>query len=260
MIQPGTQENETPQGTPGRAVIRYEPSPRWIRVVVAGETIADSRNALLVWEAGPLPRYYFPTADVRQDLLQEGRQSKSGRRYYDIISGDRVARTAAWSYLPPAGDRSFLDGYITFVWDKMDHWYEEEEEIIAHPRDPYHRVDTLISSRHVRVEIDGITLAESHRPVLLFETNLPTRYYLPREDIRMELLQPSQANSLCPYKGSASYWSVRTAGRLYPDIVWGYQDPLPEIRKIAGLLAFYNEKVDITVDGQLLLRPKTFWS
>jgi uncharacterized protein (DUF427 family) len=139
----------------------------------------------------------------------------------------------------------------------MDEWLEEDEPVYTHPRDPYSRVDILASSRHVRVELDGVTLAESRSPRILFETGLPVRYYLPISDLRMDLLRPSQTSTHCPYKGTAGYWSVEVNGKLYEDYVWIYRAPLPESQKIAGLACFYNEKVDLYVDGALQERPRS---
>jgi uncharacterized protein (DUF427 family) len=140
----------------------------------------------------------------------------------------------------------------------MDAWFEEEEQVFEHPRDPYHRVDVIQSSREVRVEIGGKVVAESRRPRLLFETNLPTRYYLPVEDVRMDLLEPTDTTSVCPYKGTASYWRMQAGGR---DVAWSYQDPISECPKIRGLIAFFNERVDaLSVDGELQEKPKTTWS
>jgi uncharacterized protein (DUF427 family) len=142
----------------------------------------------------------------------------------------------------------------------MDGWYEEEEEIFVHPRDPYKRIDAVPSSRHVRIVINGETVADTRRPVLLFETGLPTRYYIPSEDIRMELFEPAVGTTSCPYKGVASYWSAKIGDKVFRNIVWSYLDPIPECPKIRGLLSFFNEKVDIYVDGELQPRPKTPWS
>jgi uncharacterized protein (DUF427 family) len=142
----------------------------------------------------------------------------------------------------------------------MDHWYEEEEEVFVHPRDPYHRVDVLASSRHIRVELAGQLVAESSRPHILFETGLPTRYYLPLADVRMELLEPTETHSRCPYKGLASYWTARVGEEVFADIVWCYPEPIPECPKVKDLLCFFNERADITVDGQPLPKPKTQWS
>ena len=136
----------------------------------------------------------------------------------------------------------------------------EDEKVFVHPRDPFTRVDTLHSSRHVQVQIDGVTVADTARPVLLIETGLPVRYYIPQEDVRMDLLTPTSTHSRCPYKGEASYWTVTINGKPYVDTVWGYLDPLPEIPKIKGLLSFYNEKVDMIVDGALQARPKSRYS
>ncbi len=140
----------------------------------------------------------------------------------------------------------------------MDAWYEEEEEVFVHPRDPYHRVDTVSSSRHIQVVVDGEIVAETRRAHLLFETGLPTRYYISQEDVRMSLLTPTQTQ--CPYKGVSSYWSVHVNGSVHEDIVWGYPNPIPEIPKIKGLVSFYNEKLDIYVDGVLEEKPRTVWS
>jgi len=143
----------------------------------------------------------------------------------------------------------------------MDEWLEEDEPIYVHPRDPYKRVDILGSSRHVVVQIDGVTVADSHQPRILFETSLPPRYYLPLPDVRMDLLRPSEHKSHCPYKGEASYWDVVLPdGTVHEGLVWGYRTPLPESQKIAGLVAFYDEKVDVFLDDVLQERPVTAFS
>ncbi len=235
---------------------RIEPSQRWVRVEFNEQIVADSKRPLLVGPGGHNITYYFPWEDVQRAALKAGRQGSSGKQYYDLQVGDKTAEAAAWSY-PQAAE---LSDYVTFRWNKMDHWYEEEEEIFVHPRDPYHRVDAIPSSRHVEVFVDGVKVADTRRPVLVFETGLPVRYYIPQEDIHMELLEPTRATSRCPYKGLASYWSVAATGETRRNLVWGYMDPLPEMPKIKGLLSFYNEKVDIYVDGEREERPVTVWS
>jgi len=142
----------------------------------------------------------------------------------------------------------------------MSEWLEEDEPVYTHPRDPYKRVDILASSRHVRVEVDGVTVADSVRPHILFETGLPPRYYLPLPDVRTDLLRPSGTQTHCPYKGTASYWSVQTAQGLREDLVWIYRTPLPESQKVAGLACFYDEKVDVYLDGEPQPRPRTPFS
>ena len=142
----------------------------------------------------------------------------------------------------------------------MDSWYEEDDEIFVHARDPYTRVDVLNSSRAVRVEVDGKVVAETKRPRLLFETGLPTRYYIPKQDVRMDLLERSESTTRCPYKGVASYWSLRLGNKHYQDLVWSYEAPIPECPKIENLLCFYNEKVDLYIDGERQDRPHTHWS
>lgn len=243
-------------------MIELEPSPRWVRVKFNDVYLANSKSVLLSREAGRLPIYYFPKRDVRMELLQQGRKSQSGDRkqYWNVRVGDREEEAAAWSYVPSDGKHTALEDHIAFRWNKMDAWFEEEEEVFVHPRDPYKRVDTLPSSRHIKVEINGVIVAESRRPHLLFETGLPVRYYLPPEDVHMEMLNPTSASTRCPYKGVASYWSVTVGEQELRNIVWSYQDPIPECPKITGLLCFYNEKVDLYVDGELQPRPVTPWS
>jgi uncharacterized protein (DUF427 family) len=142
----------------------------------------------------------------------------------------------------------------------MDAWFEEDEEVFTHPRSPYTRVDILPSSRHVRIEIDGVTVAESSSPMLLFETGLPVRYYLPKPHVRLDLLEHTDTRTHCPYKGEAEYWSVRTGDAVHADIVWSYPTPLPESERVAGLVAFYDEKVDVYVDGVRQERPRTHFA
>jgi len=240
--------------------VRTEPSQRWVRVQFNGESVADTKNAILVWPQGHMITYYFPMDDVRTEWLEPGRLGSDGKQYYDLRVGDRLAEAAAWSYPGATSGLADLEGYITFKWNKMDHWYEENEEVFVHPRDPYHRVDSIPSSRHIRVVIDGVTIAETKRPHLLFETGLPIRYYIPQEDIRMDLLEPTRAATTCPYKGVASYWSIKIGDQIYRNYVWGYMDPMPESPKIKGLLSFFNEKMEIYVDGELERSPQTMWS
>jgi len=238
----------------------YESSARWVRVKFGDIVIADSKQAYLVWDYHHIPVYYFPREDVCEDCLEYTERGRGGRTTYHVRAGDKAASNAAWSYTDPDPDREGIRDYVAFHWHKMDGWYEEEEELFVHARDPYKRVDTIISSRHIRVEIDGVTVADTQRPFLLFETDLPTRYYLPSEDVHMDLLQVTGTQTSCPYKGVASYWSVKIGHKVHKDVVWSYPDPIAEIPKIKGLLGFYNEKMDIYVDGELEERPGTAWS
>jgi uncharacterized protein (DUF427 family) len=249
----------------GQHRVHVEPTPRHVRVRFNGEIIADSKRAVLLRETGHLPVYYFPPQDVRQDVLTPTEQHtrcpfKGEASYWTVRVGDRIAENVMWGYLDPLPGREDIAGYRAFYWDRVDAWYEEDEQIFKHPRDPYHRVDVVQSSRHIRVELNGQTVAETRRPRLLFETGLPTRYYLPVEDVRMDLLAPTETSTVCPYKGTASYW--RLAGEpASRDIAWAYLDPIPECPKIRGLVAFFNERVGgLYVDDELQERPSTPWS
>jgi uncharacterized protein (DUF427 family) len=246
---------------PGRALY-LEPTPKRIRVVVGGETIADSRHAMLLHESGHQPVYYFPAQDVRNDVLEPSdRQThcpkKGDASFYTIRAGEKVVEAGAWYYPDPIPGAPPIKDLVAFYWNRMDHWLEEDEEVLVHPRDPYHRVDVLATDRHVRISLDGELLAETDRALALFESNLPPRWYLPREDVSAEL-EPTDTVTRCPYKGQASYYSVSVDGGK--DLIWVYENPLPEVVRIKGLLCFFNERVDIELDGELQERPESPWS
>jgi uncharacterized protein (DUF427 family) len=242
---------------------RIEPSDKRIRVYLGGQVVADTTRARLVWEVPYYPQYYFPIDDVRRDALLETGQVKSSptlgdARRYTVKAGGKEVVGAAWRYdqSPVAAVRDL----VRFDWASMDAWFEEDEEVFVHPRDPYTRVDVLASSRHVKVELDGVTLADSTSPRLLFETGLPVRYYLPKPDVSLDLLEESDTVTRCPYKGTTMHYSARIGSELRPDVAWSYAAPVAESLKIAGLICFYNERVDLYVDGERLERPKTPFS
>jgi uncharacterized protein (DUF427 family) len=207
------------------ANVRFEECPRWVRAVLRGEVVIDSKRVRYGRsEAGPpFPVYWVPLEDVKVDRLE--------------ALGVREV-------LGPA-----VDGFVTFPWEPFDAILEESELVHVHPHDPRHRVDVRESERHVEVRVDGELIADSRRPKLLFETSLPTRYYLPRTDVKLEHLVRSDQRTGCAYKGFASYWSVKVGEKLYHDLVWSYETPLADAFPIAGLLCFWNEKVDLRVDG-----------
>jgi uncharacterized protein (DUF427 family) len=245
-----------------RGTVRTEPSAKRVRAYLAGRLVADTRHPVLVWEIPYYPAYYVPLGDVQAELKETGTTEHSPSRgdavLYDVLVDGTVAAAAARRY--PDSPLPALRDLVRFDWDAMSEWLEEDEPVYTHPRDPYHRVDILASSRHVRVEVDGVTVADSVRPHILFETGLPARYYLPLPDVRTDLLTPTETQTHCPYKGTATYWSADAGAGPHADIVWAYRIPLPESQKIAGLACFYNEKVDIYLDGELQDRPRTHFS
>lgn len=240
--------------------VHIELSPRRVRTYFGGKLIADTKRALLVYETRRPPAYWFPVEDVRMEYLEPKDTADRSSLRWQIRVKDRVVDNVARAYSNPTQDRIALEGHLTFYWDKMDAWFEEDEEVFVHPRDPYTRVDTVHSSRHVQVQVGGAVLADTRRPILLFETGLPTRYYIPKQDVRMDLLEPTDSVTRCPYKGVARYWSGPIGDSMIKDVVWSYPAPIPECPKIENLLAFYNERVDIYVDGVLLDRPLTPFS
>ena len=238
-----------------------EATPRRIRVRLGGEVVADSARAQLLIQYGPagLPTYYLPQEDVVAGALVDEVAHPDGRRTWTVRAGRKRAEAAAWTHHDPTGDMAPLDGHVTFSWRQLE-WYEEDERVVMHARDPHKRVDTLRSSRRVEVYAHGERVAHSVRPLLLFETWLPTRYYLPFEDVRTELLEASDTVTVCPYKGRARYWSVRVGESFVRDAAWSYPDPIPENPKIRDLICFFNERVDLVVDGEPLTRPASPWS
>jgi uncharacterized protein (DUF427 family) len=243
----------------------FEDSPRRVRAAFGGETIVDSRRVKLLHEGGKLPVYYFPEQDVTMRLLEPTAHSshcpyKGNARYWTLRVGDKVAENAAWSYAEPLPGAPPLAGYLAFYWEKLDEWFEEDEQVFGHARDPYHRIDVAPTSRHVRISVNGEVVAESSRAKALFEAGLPTRWYLPPEDVRTELLRPSDSRTRCAYKGLASYCSLRVGDEVVDDLVWYYPEPAPEVDAIKDLLCFFDEKVDLELDGEPQQRPRTQWS
>ena len=254
-----------PQTTRGR--VHVEDGLKRVRIYLGGKLVADSRHTKLVYEVPYYPQYYFPVADVRMELLTptatvDHSPSRGDASFFTVTTARATAVDAAWQYADSAIPE--LRDLIRFDWHAMDSWFEEDEEVFVHPRNPTTRVDVLDSSRHVQVVVNGVTVADSNHPRILFETGLPERYYLPQVDVRMDLLVATDSESHCPYKGTARYWSVHTgdatAPEITPDIAWSYPSPFPESAKIAGMISFYNEKVDLIVDGEALSRPKTKFS
>ncbi len=248
----------TPETTSSRGRVRIEPGAKRIRAYLGGEVVADTIRPTLVWESPHYPTYYFPIDDVRTDLLQAEEDvahspSRGDGRTFTVIAGGKEAGGAALRYEESPIEE--LRDLVRLEWAAMDAWFEEDEEVFTHARSPGTRIDILPSSRLVRVEVDGVTIAETTSPRLLFETGLPVRYYLPKTHVRLDLLTPTDSVTHCPYKGQAEYWSVDTGTDVHKDLAWSYPTPLPESQKIAGLIAFYNNKVDLYVDGVRQERP-----
>jgi uncharacterized protein (DUF427 family) len=229
---------------PGR-LLYFEPFPRRIRGLIGGETVIDTVAGRLLYEAGLKPVLYVPEEDVRADLVERTDHSThcpfKGDAAYWTANG---VENALWGYPEPIETASWLRGYVAPRWGAFDAWFEEDEQLDRGLRDPYHRIDVRESDARVTVRVAGKTVAESSRPRLLFETGLPARAYLPLEDVNQELLTPTGTSSVCPYKGTASYWSV--GGR--DDVAWSYRGPIPEAAAIDGLVSFLGDGVEVEID------------
>jgi uncharacterized protein (DUF427 family) len=242
-----------------RGTVRTEPSGKRVRAFLGGELVVDSDDALYVWEWPAYPQYYLPLDDVAEGVLvptstSSRSPSRGDARHFTVRAGGREATDAAWTY--PESPIEALRRRVRFEFDALDAWFEEDEEIFVHPRSPHARVQILPSSRHVTVAVGGVVVADTRRPTLLYETGLPRRTYISKLDVRMDLLVPTEHTSRCPYKGTARYWSVGEQA----NVAWSYPSPLRESAPIAGLVAFFDEKVDVTVDGVLQERPRTHFS
>jgi len=221
------------------------PFPRRVRARFAGETVLDSVRGALLHESQILPRLYVPLDDLRADLLERTDHSthcpfKGDASYWSLRVGDRVAENAVWAYEDPLPAAAWLRGLASVYPERVDAWFDEDEEISGHLRDPYHRVDARRSSRRIEVRVNGDVVARSERPVVVFETGLPLRFYLPREDVRADL-RPSETTSVCPYKGLATYWSLDGID----DAAWSFEDPLESVLKACGNVCFDAEKVEV---------------
>ncbi len=248
---------------PAGGVPRMVPGHKWIRAVVDGQVVVDARSFMFVWEIPYWPTWFFRLEDLKGELRESSdaphqRSDLAGAQRYDFLAAGTVLTGAAKRY--PDSPSEQLRERVTIDFCAVDRWFEEDVEVFVHPRSPFTRVDALASSRHIVVSIDGVVLADSHKPTLLFETGAPTRHYLPMTDVNLDLLEPSTTRSSCPYKGDARYWSVAINGRVERDIAWSYRTPMPESTPIAGLVCFYDEKLDIDVDGHRQPRPDTHFA
>jgi uncharacterized protein (DUF427 family) len=260
--------------------LRYEPTAKRVRATLAGRPALDSTRALLVWEPRRIvPSYAVPADDVLTEIVAAGTAEEATARPVRLGDGPPVLdprnpfavhTTAGQALVLDAGDGGpgaagfriadpALAGYIVVDFGGFDGWLEEDEPIVGHPHDPFSRIDVRRSARQVRIELDGHVLAETSRSRALFETGLPTRYYLPRDDVRADL-RPSSTRTVCAYKGEASYWSVEVDGREVPDVAWSYEEPLDDLAVLRGLVCFFAEKTDLVVDGRHVERPITPWS
>jgi uncharacterized protein (DUF427 family) len=250
---------------PPGALLFWDPVPYRVRARLGGETVVDSRRVTMLHETGHLPVWYFPDDDLAAGLLEPSRKTttcpfKGEARYRSVRAGGKLAQDAVWAYPEPIESAAFLTGYAAIYWDALDEWLIEDEQVFGHPPDPYSRIDVYDTSRHVRVLVDGEVLADSRRAKLLVETGLPPRYYLPPEDVRTELLAPSATSTRCAYKGLASYRHADVGGRRHDDLVWFYPETLHDAEDVRGMLSFFNERVDLELDGEPQERPRTQWS
>jgi uncharacterized protein (DUF427 family) len=223
--------------------------PRRVRAELGGETVFDTEAGRLLHESQILPVLYVPEDDVRMELLEPTETHtfcpfKGTASYWSIRVGDEVAEDAVWGYPEPNEESSWLRGHVAFYWDKLDAWYDEDERVFSHLRDPFHRCDARPTSRGVSVLAGDETLAETTGAMILSETGLPNRVYVPRADVPEGILTPSDTRATCPYKGESTYWNVRVGGRTIEDAAWSYEEPFDEVGRIAGHVSFLHDEIE----------------
>ena len=196
-----------PQG-----LVYVEPYPRRVRGITAGETVLDSERVVLVHRPSQPPAYAFPADDA----------------------------THVRSEVDPEAE-----GYVRVAWDAVDSWYEEEEQVFMHPRNPYHRVDCIPTTRRLRVVLGGVVIVDTSQTIGVYETGLAPRLYVDRGQLLADVLRPSTTTTYCPYKGTASYWSALVGDKVRPDVAWSYETPHAESQAIASHVSFDETKIDV---------------
>lgn len=230
--------------------ILFSPFPRRVRALFSDEVVVDTDAGMLLHESGLLPALYVPVVDVNTDVLSKTDHSthcpyKGDASYWSITVGDRTSQNAVWGYERPLENAAFIEGYMALYWNRVDQWFDEDEQVFGHLCDPYHRVDIRPTSRSVTVKIDGITVAETTQAMVLSETGLANRYYIPEADVQADLFEDSETVTHCPYKGSTIYHSLLVSDHA-TDVAWTYPEPFDESLRIAGHWSFDGESVEIT--------------
>ncbi len=232
-----------------------QPFPRRVRAEFAGRTVLDTTRGVLLHETAILPQLYVPEQDLDASAFTPTDHSthcpfKGDATYRSLTVGDRTVENALWAYPEPVATAPWLEGYAALYWSAADTWYDEDEQVLGHLTDPYHRVDVRRSSRHVQVFAGDALVAESRAPLVVSETGLPNRYYLAPDDVTAAL-EPTATRTVCSYKGEAHYWTVRLPdGRELTDAVWGYPKPLPEAPALTGRIALLHDDLRTVVDGE----------
>ncbi len=238
-------------------ILYMESVPKRVRGTLAGRTIIDSRHARVLHETNEIVQWYFPPEDIASGTLETAERGKhhvhkGPTLHYNVRCGDRFEGQAAWQYPSPPPEAAFLAGLIAFEFDKMDAWFEEDERVYGHPRDPYHRFDCRASSDHVVIRVHGEIVAETRRAVKLFETSDVIRVYVPMEDVRDGVLTPAKTRTYCPYKGEAAYFDVQAAGRTLKDGAWTLPQPLGEAIVCLNHVSFWHGDTEIYANDELV--------
>jgi uncharacterized protein (DUF427 family) len=230
-----------------------EPLRRRMRVRFGGAWVADSEDIVVLHEPGRYPVAYFPLADVSPDVLEASDHTTQHRdlgttTWYTVRAGSESKPRAAWQHTELPDHAGMLKGRIAFAWRAMDAFYEEDQRIVGHAADAYHRIDIRQTSRHLVVRHGGQVIADTSRPLALYESGFAPRWYVPREDVNETALTAVEGQTFCPYKGVCSYYDVGDAHRA----AWSYLDAWPEVGRVAGFVSFEPDRIEVSLDGKRL--------
>jgi uncharacterized protein (DUF427 family) len=234
-----------------------EPLRRRMRVKFAGSWIADSDDVVLLHEPARYPVAYFPLGAVRDGVLEPGEhttrhQDLGTTAWYTVRVGEQSKPRAAWQHVDLPSYAGELKGRVAFAWRAMDAFYEEDERIVGHAADAYHRIDIRQASRHLVVRDGDRVIADTRRPLALYESGFAPRWYVPRDDVEQAALTAVEGQTFCPYKGLCSYYDIGDAHRAG----WSYEDAWTDVRRISGMISFEPDKVEVHLDGaRLRLEP-----
>lgn len=236
-------------------MLYVEDVPKRVRGMLAGRTIVDTRRAKMLWESGELAHWVFPIGEIAAGALETATHGASDPAkgpvlHYNVRSGDRFEGNAAWQYPEPPESAAFLKDLVAIDFDKLDAWFEEDDEIHGHPRDPYHRFDCRHSSDNIVVRIGSETIAQTQHAIKLFETSTPMRVYVPMDVVKPGVLVPSETRTFCPYKGEAAYFHVHAGDHTIRDGAWTLPQPLGEAIVCLNHVSFWRGDTVVEVNGE----------
>jgi uncharacterized protein (DUF427 family) len=241
--------------TPGmpERVLYAEPLRRRLRAELGGSTVVQSDDAVLLFEPGRYPVAYFPLAGFAEGALRQTDHRSQHRdlgdtAWFEVIGATRQAARGAWQHVALPAQAAILGDKVALAWRAMDGFYEEDDRILGHAADPYHRIDIRRTSRRLAVRASDRVVADTSNPLVLYESGFAPRWYMPRADVVAEALTQVELQTFCPYKGIASYYDIDGIRHA----AWSYRTPFDEMAAIGDLVSFEPDKVEVILDDKRL--------